>query len=173
MRIVNRGFSMLCGGSCRQRGQRRNRGLSLIEALISLAIAAMLLTAVAAAYAAASDAIKANDQFFRASQAARVTVNQITKEVRTCQSGVVDTTTLELTTAGGQIRTYAYDATTKKLMMSIDAPVPMTAPIASNVEKVLFQTEGQTISVSITVKVGVNEVTLNGSAIPRRTLTYQ
>ena len=104
MRIVNRGFSMLNGGSCRQRGQRRNRGLSLIEALISLAIAAMLLTAVAAAYAAASDAIKANDQFFRASQAARVTVNQITKEVRTCQSGVVDATSLELTTAGMPMR---------------------------------------------------------------------
>src|SRR3982750_3423487 len=85
----------------------RARGLSLIEALISLAIIASLLTAVGMAYNAAADAIQINDQFFRASQAARVSVNYIMAEVRKCQSGIVGDTTLELTTATGVKHTYA------------------------------------------------------------------
>ena len=43
----------------------RRHGLSLIEMIISLAISAMLLTAVAAAFVSSSGTIENNDQFFR------------------------------------------------------------------------------------------------------------
>ncbi len=60
--------------------KKSRKGLSLAEVMISLAISAMLLTAVAAAFTASSEAIEQNDQFFRASQAARVSMNQILTE---------------------------------------------------------------------------------------------
>jgi hypothetical protein len=152
---------------------RNRRGLSLVEALISLAIAATLLTAVAAACSAASDAIKMNDQFFRASQAARVSVNQIISQVRTCQSGVVSSTSLELTAANGQRCTYALDTDSRKLTLTLEDLVPpVTHTMASNVGTLQFLTDGKTIAMTITVEVGHNQVTLNGSAIPRRTVTY-
>ena len=44
------------------------RGIGMAEALISLAITALLLTAVAAAFSASSAAIEMNDQFYRASR---------------------------------------------------------------------------------------------------------
>ena len=152
---------------------RRNRGLSLIEALISLAITAALLTAVAAAYQGASDAIRANDEFFRASQAARVSVNQIMSEVRRCQSGLVTSTSLEVTTSTGEQRTYALNSDTRKLTLTLDGPVPTTHTLASNGGRLQFLTDGKTIAMTVTIKVGNNQVTLNGSAIPRRTITYQ
>ena len=64
----------------------RRRGLSLPEAMISLAITSMLLVAVAAAFSSSAQAIEMNDSFFRCSQAARVTMNQILIEIRNCDS---------------------------------------------------------------------------------------
>lgn len=58
------------------------RALSLPESLISLAITTTLLVAVAAAFTASSNAIDNNDEFFRCSQAARVTMNQMLGEIR-------------------------------------------------------------------------------------------
>ena len=115
---------------------RRNRGLGLVELVVSLAIAAMLLTAVAAAYSATTTAIEMNDQFFRASQAARVSINQIMAEVRRCQSGVVDDPSLELTTQLGQKRLYTFDNDTKRITMTFpDEPTPPTYVLARNVDE--------------------------------------
>ena len=50
--------------------------------MISLAITTMLLTAIAAAFHSSSQIIKENDEFFRATQAGRVCLNQILTEVR-------------------------------------------------------------------------------------------
>src|SRR5205085_1130645 len=61
---------------------RRRRGLSIIEVMISLTISAFLLVAVAAAYSASADAVEMNDKFFRATQAGRVTMNQVLTEIR-------------------------------------------------------------------------------------------
>lgn len=154
--------------------RRRFHGLSLVEALLSLSISAMLLTAVGAAYRASAQAIEHNDQFFRASQAARVSINQIMAEVRRCQSGVVSSDSLELTTSTGAIRTYAYDDTTKQLKVTLhDDIAPTTHAMAKNVESVEFLTDGQTIAMTIAVRIGSNQILLNGSAFPRRTLTYK
>jgi type II secretory pathway pseudopilin PulG len=162
----------------RPRARRRARGLSLIEALISLAITATLLTAVAAAYAAASDAVRMNDQFFRAAQAARVSVNQIMAQVRSAQAGAVDLNSLQLTLADGQQRTYSLDTTTNKLMVTIDGVTPVTAPLASNVSSLQFTADKDasghvSISMNITIKVGSNQIMLNGSSVVRSTVTYE
>jgi type II secretory pathway pseudopilin PulG len=60
----------------------RRRGLSISEVLISLAITSMLLTAIATAFHSSTRVISENDEFFRATQAARVALNQMLTEVR-------------------------------------------------------------------------------------------
>jgi type II secretory pathway pseudopilin PulG len=152
---------------------RRPAGLGLVELVISLAIAAMLLTAVAAAYAAATSAIEMNDQFFRASQAARVSINQIMSETRKAQSGVVGANSLEITPSIGEKRLYEYDAANQRITMTFpDRLVPPTHVLARNVQDVQFFTDGQTISMRVTIQIGPNQVTLSGSAMPRRTVQY-
>src|SRR5215218_4356873 len=58
------------------------RGLSIVEVMISLTICSFLLVAVAAAYNASASAVEMNDRFFRATQAGRVTMNQLLTEIR-------------------------------------------------------------------------------------------
>ena len=158
-----------------RRANRRvaRRGLSLVEVLIALAITAMLLTAVSAAYVASAEAIEINDQFFRASQAARVSVTRISSELRKCRSGTLyGTDTLELITAAGEKHTYKHDAANKMLTLTLDLPVPRTHNLASNVEKCEFFSNGKSVTVNIKIAVGKNSVALNGSAIPRRAVDY-
>jgi prepilin-type N-terminal cleavage/methylation domain-containing protein len=149
------------------------RGLSLIEVMISLAISATLLTAVAMAFNASAAAVEMNDQMFRATQAARVSVNQIMTEARRCQSGAITGNSLNLTLASGETRTYSYDSVNKRLIATMTAlPVVESHPMARNVSDVQFMTDGKTISMLISVTVGKNTVVLNGSAMPRRAVTY-
>src|SRR5205823_7082731 len=62
------------------------RGMSIAEVMISMAIAALLLVGVSAAYTASADAVEANDNFFRATQAGRVTMTQLLTEIRRADS---------------------------------------------------------------------------------------
>jgi hypothetical protein len=123
------------------------------------------------AYSASADAIRINDEFFRASQAARISVNQVMAEVRKCQSGVVADTSLEITTSAGSKRTYFLDD--GKLKVTIDGITPVTYKLASNVGSLHFDTDGSTISMTVTVQISDNKIILNGSAIPRRVVEYQ
>jgi prepilin-type N-terminal cleavage/methylation domain-containing protein len=172
-----------------RRGWRRlRRGLSLVEVMVSLAIAALLLTAAAAAFEASGRAVQTNDEFFRATQAARVTLNQILTQAR---RGAVDevwtTTTLNVITeeADGTSRdvTYQYLPDLKKLVLvTNDVPDDADYTLASNVADMRFDVEvGEDynkapcvahVAVSIAVEVGKNQVRLSGSAAPRRNLVY-
>src|SRR3954470_14247930 len=81
----------------RRSGARPARGLSIIEVMISLTISAFLLVAVAAAYSASADAVEMNDKFFRATQAGRVTMNQLLTEIRRADSvDVIDSRTINV-----------------------------------------------------------------------------
>jgi type II secretory pathway pseudopilin PulG len=150
------------------------RGVGLAEALISLAISALLLTAVAAAFSASSAAIEMNDEFYRAEQAARISVNQIIDQIRKCQSGTVGATSLTLVTDTGDNRTYALSGTNLTLTCTpTGASGPETATMAKNIKTLQFSTDGKSVSMLITVSVGTNQATLCGSAFPRRLVVYQ
>jgi Tfp pilus assembly protein PilW len=146
--------------------------MSLAEVLIGLAITASLLTAVGVAFTSTLSAMETSDQFFRASQAARVSMNQILNGIRSCQSGVVDTRSLDLTGINGETRTYTFDPTSQVISLSIANQTSAPVPLAHSVTNATFTTDGASIAVSITVQVNDSKVTLTGSAVPRRKTVY-
>src|SRR5687768_5256077 len=62
------------------------RGVSLVECMVSLIICSGLLTAVAVATRSSFDAVELNDQFTRATQSSRVTMNHVLTEIRRASS---------------------------------------------------------------------------------------
>src|SRR5206468_3507358 len=93
-------------------------GLGMVEALVALAICAALLTAVAAAFRASADAVQQNDQFFRATQAARVALSRMLTQVRRGTPATNSTSSnLHLLTDTGQDVSYHYDSSTHQLSL--------------------------------------------------------
>jgi type II secretory pathway pseudopilin PulG len=161
--------------------------------LISLALCATLLNAIATAVTASAAAARENDEFFRASQAARVTLQQLLTETR---RGWVDTqstsTSLHLLTAAGaqpaHDRTYTYYPPTAspstpsgevRLITNDDATDP-DYTLARIVSALNFSIQTGTdatgapcvtdVTVTLTVTIGKNQICLCGSASPRRSL---
>lgn len=160
------------------------RGLGLIEAMISLAIVAMLLTAVAAAFRASTDAIQTNDEFFQASQSGRVVLARLLTQVR---RGSVDegstSTNLRIITDAGQDLAYVYDANTKQItLVTNDDPNDIDHVLARNVTACEFLVEMGTdynnaqcvkrVTIQLNITVGSNSVFLTDSAALRRNLVY-
>jgi len=173
----------------------RGRGLSLLEVMISLAISSMLLTAIAAAFQSSSQVIEVNDQFFRASQSARVALNQILTELRRCDS--IDDAHItanlipilrpnETRPAHEVLRYYKYDATNKRIVIYFQydngtysseyplAEAVQSSPFSWDMGKDANNTDCVVrVSVALDVKVGKNDILLSGSAAPRRNLSYK
>src|SRR5689334_6374853 len=97
-------------------------GLGLVEAMIALAIAAMLLTGVGVAFRACGEAISINDQLFRATQAARISMNRMLTQ---CRKGTVLTTStsssLNFNTDKMEAVSYAFDSTNSQLLYITNA----------------------------------------------------
>ena len=173
----------------------RRRGLSIAEVMISLTISSFLLVAVAAAYSASADAVEMNDKFFRATQAGRVTMNQLLTEIRradyilvapTKDSIIVTRPQVNRINAEEKSREYKYDPNTRKITLQIFFERPdktvYSSPaysLASNVEWAEFATPDRIqdvtgqwldvrVPVTIDVKIGTNSVRLSGSSSPRR-----
>lgn len=168
------------------------RGLSLVEVMLSLTISTFLLVAVAAAYNASAAAVEVNDRFFRATQAARVTLNQVLTEIRRADTvicaaagdSIYVTRPAHVRAATNEeTRLYRYDATARTITVQIfyDAGGIKTAgpvyTLARNVEvgsfgppDVAAASAGASdarVPVTVEVKVGANAVRLNGSSTPR------
>jgi prepilin-type N-terminal cleavage/methylation domain-containing protein len=169
------------------------RGLSLSELMISLVITSMLLTAIATAFGSSAKVIEDNDRFFRATQSARVAMNQILTEVRRCDSVQVTGTRIDVIRpaeslgANEKMRSYKYDAANQRLVLFVthlDDSVSAEYPLAQSVLSTTPFTHDMgvdannaacvaRVSVALEVKIGSNEIRLSGSAAPRRSLTYK
>lgn len=161
---------------CRRRMVRRRTGLSLVETMISLVITATLLTAVGAAYTGSVQAVQINDQFFHATQTARVSLNQLLAELRQCSVAEVHPATLNVIPSTGQAKSYSYDATNQKLLLSVtDSVTGITTnyTLGSHITALAFGGDGTNISVTMTVTAGNNAITLGGSVVPRRMVVYK
>lgn len=173
------------------RGIHRS-ALSLPEVMISLSITAALLVSVAASFVAASSAIDSNDQFFRATQSARVSLNQLTNEIRRADVVQVTGTTQidvqrpveNLATPNELYRRYSYDSAGKRLTLQVfftGGGSSAVYTLARNVTTAAFgpadtgldslgQTVVKRVPISLKVSVAKNSVSLTGSAGPRRAL---
>lgn len=160
------------------------RGLGLVEALVSLAITATLLTAVAAAFRASGDAIDLNDNFARATQSARVGMARMLTQVRR-GTPATDTTasSLHLLTDTGQDINYNYDSTAQTITLVTNGnPYAMTYSLGHNVTQCTFgkttavDAQGTTyvarVTIVLAVNVGGNQILLSGSACPRRNISF-
>lgn len=169
----------------------RRHGLSMVEALISLAVCSLLLVAAGTAFTAAAKAVQINSDFYKSAQTARVAMGQMAAEVRqadsvTCAaSGATYVDVIRPTatlTANEVYRRYAYNSTNKQLTLTIYYSGGTSSPtyvMASGVTAAAFgppqsglDSQGQTVvqrlPLSITVTVGKNVLTLSGSGSPRR-----
>ena len=77
------------------RMQKRQRGFTLVEALLALMILAMLLASIAAAFQAALMGYDTNSDFASVTQTARVVLGRMTSEVRTATD--INSTSTSLT----------------------------------------------------------------------------
>ena len=175
----------------RRRLSHVRRGLSIIEVMISLTISAFLLVAVAAAYSASADAVEMNDRFFRATQAGRVTMNQLLTEIRRADSVDVTTSVIKIIRpAQSRLpnemeRWYTYDPANKQMTLQVHYLVASGLPpspkysLARNVEGAVFgpaeiQKDANNadivtrVPVQLVVRIGSNEIRLSGSSGPRR-----
>lgn len=168
----------------RNRCKTWRKGLGLVEAMIALAITAALLTAVGTAFTSSAQAIKMNDDFFRASQAARVSMEKILSQIR---RGAVDeastSSNLHIITDAGQDISYIPDLANNQILMRTNAIT--TDPdfvMARNVTACTIDIRAGTdynnapcvarVNIEIAVKVGNNEVRLSGAAVPRINMKY-
>jgi prepilin-type N-terminal cleavage/methylation domain-containing protein len=159
---------------CPTRNARFATGLSLLEVMISLAIVAMLLTAVATAFSASSAVIEANDEFFRASQAARVTLNHITTDLRRGSAIMVLGDRVTLNNEAGANVHYRWDNANRRIMYSPDTAGTAEYVLCTNVAGASCDTDalGKHIALEIIVDVGSNRVRLAGSVTPRQSIDW-
>jgi len=174
--------------------------MSLPEVLISLAITALLLTAVASAFSASSSAIEINDRFFRASQAARISLAQMCYIIRrsdTCAiqgwNGVSASATgtqlhmtyLDAVTGALQDVSFKFDATTNQLQLLNNA-TSVTYTLAHNISSVSFTADmvadpqsqngtktASNITIDITPSINNQTIHIRGSSQPRRLIVYK
>jgi prepilin-type N-terminal cleavage/methylation domain-containing protein len=109
--------------------QRRRAGLSLVEILIALSIAALLLGATAAAFDAALKSYKANHDMAMASMGMRNCLYQMTSLIRSAWNDpdydIIDVSAdgkqIAFVDASGRHIIYQYDETSRQLKVNIDS----------------------------------------------------
>jgi prepilin-type N-terminal cleavage/methylation domain-containing protein len=164
--------------------RRVRRGLSLIEVMISTAIAATLLVATGMAWVASTNAVEINDRTARGLQSGSTAVLQMTSAIRRCQAAQVYSDHVDLVTFDGHKYTYQYSSAAQQLQfVNKDVTPNVMHPLASNVTACTFGCDTapnpQTqvlcvvhVSVNITINIGSCPFTLCGSAAPRVNINY-
>lgn len=173
--------------------QRPVRGFTLVECLISLAITAVLLAAVATAFNASIVSYGENENMFWAINNARQAMARMTSEFRTAgyvdPNGVVfgvphltspgPSCTLYKTNSDGtmQIMRFEYSSTDNRLCLVMgNTTTSPTYVLCEGVTSATFTTlskngvDATGVQISLTVRSGDASRTLSGAAVIRRSL---
>jgi prepilin-type N-terminal cleavage/methylation domain-containing protein len=165
-------------------GRRFRRGLSLVEVMITTAIAGTLLVATGMAWVASTNAVEINDRTARNLQAGSVSMLQMTNEIRRCQAVNVASDHVDLITFDAHQYTYQYVAAAKQLQfVNKDVTPNVTHVLAYNVTGCTFACDTAPnpltqvtcvvhVSIQMTVNPGNAPFTLCGSAAPRVNINY-
>ncbi len=159
-------------------------GFTVVELLLSLAIAAILLAGVATAINASFTNYRENEDMFKAINNARQALLRITNDLRTADAADPNSPSNEcsLITANGDDITYRYNNGDNKLYLITN--YDLTDPdyvLCENVSAMTFtrqtfiddsQTKVKSVQVSITVSSGNAEQKISGAAVIRRNLSW-
>ncbi len=158
--------------------EKSSAGFTIAELLISLAIMALILVAVAAAFNASVISYRDNEDIFKTINNARQALTRITNQLRTADA--VDpnapSNQCSLITAGGDDITYRYDNSDNKLYVDFNSN---SYVLCDNVTAMTFTKDTATedsvtyvksVQVSMTVTSGELEKTLAAAAVVRRNL---
>jgi prepilin-type N-terminal cleavage/methylation domain-containing protein len=163
----------------RRKATRALAGFSLVELLIALAVTAMLLVSIAAAFKASVVNFQENEGIFKMVNTARQALVRITNELRTATAVAVGepSNQCSLITAQGADITYLYDGVAKKLYLvkGGNSYVLCDGVTAMSFQRDVRQDEFgvdfvRSVQISITVSSGNDSRTLAAAALVRRSL---
>jgi len=166
--------------------KRYHRGFTIVELLISLAITAILLTAIAVAFNASIINYTENQNIFKAINSARQALTRITTEVRTAEKVYVDGETVAqcsiLTADNRLIRYQYYDSNSTaerkgKLYLETSVSGIPGHLLCDNVADMRFDKTqssknsfAKNVQISMTVVSGDVRQTVSAAAVVRRNL---
>ncbi|HLB74266.1 MAG TPA: hypothetical protein VJJ98_09630, partial [Sedimentisphaerales bacterium] len=154
----------------------------IVELLISLAITAMLLAAVAVAFNASVINYRENEEIYRAINGARQALFRITSQLRTAIAVDPNAAANECTliTADSEDLTYRYDGTAKALYLVTNGdPTDPDYKLCENVKTVTFTKDivvedavikVRSVQIAMTVTAGDTEEKVSAAAVIRRNL---
>jgi len=157
-------------------------GFTIVEVLVSLAVMAILLAAVAVAFNASIINYQENDDIFKAINGARQALFRITTQLRTADAVDPNSPNNEcsMITAGGEDITYRYNSADKKLyLITNDISTDSDYVLCDNVAAMAFTkqiviqgplTKVKRVQISITVSSGNTQRTVSAAAVIRRNL---
>jgi len=159
----------------------RAKGFSLVELLIALAITAVLLVAMAAAFQASVVNFRQNEEIYRTVNTARAAVVRITRDIRTAAAVSVSEPNEQcsmITQEGADI-TYRYNSSDNKLyLVTNDNLGDDDYVLCDSVTAMSFGKDTATddegaefvrnVQISITVANGGNSRTVSAAAAVRR-----
>lgn len=159
--------------------QNRAAGFTVVECLISLAICAMLMTAVAVAFNASLVNFRENEEMFQSINSARQALTRMTTQLRTADAVDIDTTataSCAFVSSTGESITYEFRADDNKLYLITNSDASEYI-LCDNVTAASFTrtltTDGlncKSVLISLTVQCGGSERTLSAAAVVRRAL---
>ncbi len=154
------------------------RGFTIVECLIGLAISAILLAAVAAAFSASLTNYRENEATYEMINGARQALTRMTSQLRTGHSvqTMEATTQCSFFTAANEDITYLFRSADKKLYLRMNA-TSQEYVLCSNVVNAAFTrtlTDGaldcKSVQISLTVENGGRQQTLSAAAVMRQNL---
>jgi prepilin-type N-terminal cleavage/methylation domain-containing protein len=161
---------------------KHRNGFTIVELLVALAISAILLGAIAAAFNGSIINYRQNENIFRTINKARQALYRITTQLRTADA--VDPCTPDnqcsMITADGEDITYSYNNADNKLyLITNDDTTDSDYVLCDNVTAMTFtkesvfegiQWEVKSVQISITVVSGDLQRTISSAAVIRRNL---
>jgi len=151
-------------------------GFTVVECLISLAICAMLMTAVAVAFNASLVNFRENEEMFQSINNARQALTRMTTQLRTA-NGVSTTTPghqCTFMTVADENITYEFRSADNRLYLITNSDnneyVLCDNVTNASFSKTITDGECKSVLISLTVRCGGSERTLSAAAVVRRAL---
>ena len=155
------------------------KAFTLIECLIGLAISAILLAAVAAAFNASLTSYGENEEMFWTINNARQALARMTSQLRTGYAFNLtpDANEVSFFTAANEDTTYEFRSAERKLYLVRNTTPAQQYVLCDNVVSASFTktmtddgTDCRSVQISLTVESGDTQRTLSAAAVVRRNL---